>query len=412
MNTVKKGDQFEKIGIELIHKLICEQQILIDQKFIRQFSKKKYPCRSRNGMVEFDYVIEVWAPNAERCSLYYFIECKDYKSRVGVDKLKKFHNDIQEVTGANAKAIFITKSLLQEGAKSYADANGFMVIQANSVADYKIIFHKKNIKENDIPTLLGKINDVGILGLSKIIDKQICKVLEKFSLNTSYGIDIIRKSDIEALCNIELDKINPKILTDAKSINVSDLKEYLNKQYNIKIYYHNSNDLLGFYDIDKNIISLHVSVYNTKQELFILCHEFGHFKLHQNLIIDQFTYNNFNESEFNFKIGKNSLTNPRHWIEWQANYFSICMILPKTSIIALLLKNQIELGIKQGELFLDDQKFHYLNYQTILYNLSQYFNVTRPNIIYRLKELKHFKNNSNVKSAKEILEQMRMDSHI
>lgn len=412
MNTVLKGDKFEDIGIDLIHKLISEEEILINAKYIRPFKKKKYKCKSRDGNVEFDYVIEVWPPNAERYSVVYFIECKDYKNRVGVNQLKKFHNDIEEVSGANAKAILITKSLLQEGAKTYAEANGFMVIQANSVEDYKIVYHKGTLKKVEIPTLRGEITDIGILGLTKIIDEKIHRVFEEFTSEVSYNLDNLSKETIEQLCEEELNRINPKILTDAENLDINLLKSYLSKSYDIKINYHKDFDLLGFYDIETNTISLNVNLKNDKRELFVLCHEFGHYKLHQNLIIDQLTYNSFRESEYNFRIGKHSFSNPKHWIEWQANYFSANLILPKSTLLANLYKHQIRLDIRKGPLFLDDQIENYRNYQTILFRLSEYFNVTRPNILFQLKEINQFINKSNIKTAREIIEGMNIDFHI
>ncbi|MCT3845068.1 ImmA/IrrE family metallo-endopeptidase [Elizabethkingia anophelis] len=413
MSTTSKGDKFEDIGIELIHKLIEEEEILINAKYIRPFKKQKYKCKSRESFVQFDYVIEVWPPNADRYSVIYFIECKDHKTRVGVNQIKKFHNDIEEVSGANAKGIFITRSLLQEGAKTYAEANGFMVIQANSVEDYKIIYHKTGVKNSSIPTInQQQITDEGILGLTKIIDKQIYKAFTEFKEGISYNIDKINKDTIESICNSELRNINPRILSDAENLDVGVLKNYLKEKHQLKVTYHDNSNLLGYCNIENNLISLNQEIKGTKRELFILCHEFGHFKLHQNLLIDQFTYNNFQESEYNFKIGKHSLKNPKHWIEWQANYFAIGMILPKTSILAMLWKNQQRLGLNKGKLFLDDQKENYLNYQNVLFRLSEYFNVTRPNILYRLKELKHYENRSHLKSAREILEGMAIDLHI
>jgi len=412
MNTFLKGDKFEDIGIELIHKLIEEEQILINANYIRTFKKKKYKCKSREGFVEFDYVIEIWPPNAERYSVAYFIECKDYKNRVGVNQIKKFHNDIGEVSGANAKGIFISKSLLQEGARSYAEANGFMVIQANNIENYKIIYHKGSLKKVEISTLYGEITDPGILGLTKIIDKHIHEVFEEFKSKVSYNLENLSKEKIEEICETELNKINPKILAEAESLDIEILKSYLKKTYDISIIYHENDNLLGFYDIEENTISIDSKLKSTKRELFVLCHEFGHFKLHQNLIIDQLTYNTFRESEYNFRIGKHSLTNPKHWIEWQANYFSANLILPKVSLLANLYKHQNRLDIRKGPLYLDDQNENYKNYQTILFRLSEYFNVTRPNILYQLKEINQFENKSNLKSAREIIEGMNIDFHI
>lgn len=412
MNTTLKGDKFENLAINLLHKLIEEEELLINMKYIRPFKKKKYKSLSRDGYVEFDYVIEVWPPNAERYSVIYFIECKDYKNRVGVGQLKKFHNDIQEVSGANSKGILITRSLLQDGAKTYAEANGFMVVQANSVEDYKIIYHRTAIKDDSIPTLNGVIEDEGILGLTKIIDKQINKAFVEFKQGVSYNIDRLSKENIEKLCNAELQEINPRILTDAENLDINILRSHLQKKYDITVKYHNEGNLLGYCDIANNTISLHQNIQGTKRELFILCHEFGHYKLHQKLVIDQFTYNNFSESEYNFKMGRHSLENARHWIEWQANYFAISMILPKTSILAMLWQHQQRIGINTGKLYLDDQQDNYKNYQTLLYRLSEYFNVTRPNILHRLKEINHYENRSNLKSVREILEGMVMDQHI
>lgn len=412
MNTTSKGDKFEDLAVDLVHKLIEEEELLINLKYIRPYKKKKYKSKSRDGFVEFDYVIEVWTPNAERYSVIYFIECKDYKNRVGVSQLKKFHNDIQEVSGANAKGILITRSLLQDGARTYAEANGFMVVQANSVEDYKIIYHKTETKDNSIPTINCAIQDEGILGLTKIIDKQINKAFVEFKEGVSYNIDRISKEIIEELCIGILQEINPRILTDAENLDINALKNHLYEKYGITVQYHEDGNLLGYCDISNNTISLHQNIKGTKRELFILCHEFGHYKLHQKLIIDQFTYNNFTESEYNFKIGKHSLTNPKHWIEWQANYFAVCMILPKSSILAMLWQHQQRLGLNPGKLYLDDQKENLQNYQTLLYRLSEHFNVTRPNILYRLKEIQHYDNRSNLKNVREVLEGMVIDQHI
>lgn len=412
MNTTLKGNKFEDLAIDLVHKLIEEEELLINMKYIRPYKKQKYKCLSRDGYVEFDYVIEVWPPNAERYSVIYFIECKNYKTRVGIDKIKKFHNDIQEVSGTNAKGIFITRSLLQEGAKQYAETNGFMVVQANSLEDYKIIYHKTETKDNSIPTLTGTIEDEGVLGLTKIIDKQINKAFVEFKEGVSYNLDRISKEQIEKLCNAELYEINPRILTDAENLDINSLTSYLNKKYGIIVKYHEEGNLLGYCDIANKTISLHQNIKGTKRELFILCHEFGHFKLHQKLIIDQFTYNNFTESEYNFRIGKHSLENPKHWIEWQANYFAVSMILPTPSLLAMLWQHQQRIGINTGKLYLDDQHDNYKNYQTLLYRLSEHFNVTRPNILYRLKEINHYENRSKLKSVREILEGMVIDQHI
>ena len=91
-----------------------------------------------------------------------------------------------------------------------------------------------------------------------------------------------------------------------------------------------------------------------------LAHEIGHLVLHRKLIgkgkfisrqrpmVDTATQLRYREAADRSDLD---------WVEWQANEFSMCLILPRRYLQALVCAVQMELGITRnlGTIFLDDQ---------------------------------------------------------
>lgn len=408
MNTTKKGDILEDKSIGIIEKILDNGLLGIMKQYARVFTKKKYPSNIRgSGDVEFDLTIEIWPPNADQYSMIYFIECKNYKTRVSIDKVKKFYADIQETSGLNVKAIFITNTPLQSGAYEYASAKRMMVIEGESKDNFKITLYKRNIEEENIipilePTLNSELLDEGIKLMSKEIDKHILSCLIPSKSNIAYGIDLLSKSEIDKIACSELDYFNPSYLANAYGLTISDITTHLKKEYNVDVVHFKpkKNQYLGTCDIDKGVIGISKSIVNTPRESFVLCHEFGHFILHQKLSINQELLNSFSDSSYDFATGKNRLENPRHWIEWQANYFSASILLPKTSIIAKLWQYQNH----KGNLIINDGYDNQKNFRLLVNRLAMHFGVSKTSVIYRLKELKMITDNSRTKHISEIID--------
>jgi hypothetical protein len=144
INTTEIGDKFENKPLDIIRKVIEEEQLGLLSDYIKIFQKKEYPSTLRKKTIKFDLTIEVWPPGANRYVLLYIIECKDYEKRVPVCKIEDFHSKILQVAGVNVKGIFISNSPLQESGYNIAESVGMMVIQGESSDDYKIILHKKS----------------------------------------------------------------------------------------------------------------------------------------------------------------------------------------------------------------------------------------------------------------------------
>ncbi|MDD7887016.1 ImmA/IrrE family metallo-endopeptidase [Flavivirga sp. 57AJ16] len=410
MNNVKKGDVLEKKAIEIIHRLIDSKILYLDKEYIKIHSKKKYQSNIRKGKIEFDLSIEVWPPNADRYSMIYLLECKNYDKRVPMSEVKKFYDDIMETQGVNAKGIFISNSPLQKGAYEIAEVRRMMVIEGESKDDFKITLYRKNKPvENRIPimeeTVDSSLIDEGVKIFEKIIDAEILNCLAVSKSNVSYGIDLLTKKDISIIAKDELNKLNEYYLTHAEGLDANTIANYLKTEYGIEVTKFNpkGNNYLGTCNIEEKTIGLSKSIVGTPRELFVLCHEFGHFILHQKLSINQVLLDSFSDSVKNLATGKHSLENPNHWLEWQANYFSVSFLLPETSIAAMLWKSQLRRNLPKGNLYLDDQRSSQKHFNAIIAFLAYHFNVSKTSVIYRLEELQLITHNTSVKTVGELI---------
>jgi len=410
MNTVEKGDIFESKSLNIIKSLIEEEIIYLPKDHVQIFQKKKYYSPDRKKDIIFDLTIEVWPPGADRYFMIYIIECKDYSKRVPISKIEDFHSKIQQVSGVNVKGIFISNSPLQEAAYNFAESKRMMLIQGDTPENAKIVLYKKSktVEAYRIPFVLESLNEnlieEGVLITEKIIDKKFLNAFSEITPNISYNIDKLSKEDIEKIAEDELNLFNNKILENAEGIEIKELEKYLITNYNISITdLPRNSDLLGSCDIDKREISINSKIKNTQRHLFILCHEFGHFLLHQKLMIDQITYDSFLDSNYSFRTGKHQLDNPKHWIEWQANYFAACFILNKTSLLARIFECQNKLGLNKDAIVLTDSYNSRKSFYNILDRLVIRFNTSKTTLIYRMKELNFLKEKFVTKSVGELI---------
>lgn len=418
LNTTEIGDKFESKSLDIIKKVVEEEQLGHLADHLKIYQKKGYYSNIRKKNIKFDLTIEVWPPGANRYVLIYIIECKDYKKRVPVNKIEDFHDKIRQVSGVNVKGILITNSPLQKGGFNIAESVGMMVIQGESSDDYKIILHKTNRESgtDKIPLIKKTIDkelfDIGVEHIERLIDK---KIISAFKVNldetrVSYGIDRLSKEDIEKIANNQLDKINLKILSEAYSLCSKSLIEHLQNSYRIRfIEINTESGLLGSCDIKNNVIGINKSIKGTNRELFILGHELGHFLLHQKLSIGQTIYEAFEDSKYNFRTGKHDLKNPRHWIEWQANYFASSLVLPKAPFLARVYKCQDSLNRSRGMIYLDDQYENVKDFSELIKKLSYLFNVTKTSVIYKLKEMNLINDQSRMKSIGQIISEYKAE---
>jgi len=416
MNTVEKGNIFEEKAFEIIKKMI-EQGSLGIKDNIKIFRKKGYYSNTRKKDIKFDISIEVWPPGAKRFALIYFIECKNYGHSIPVDDIEVFYQQAEGVAEGCFKCVFIANNAFQEGLHNFAETKRIMLVRAEASGnDYEIILHKTNVTGSAIPKIIpdnkSVIEDLGIELLEKIIDKAIKSAFKPIDNGNPLfvAVSFLSKKDIDKIVKKELAIINPNILNNAVGLNVAKLEQYLKDNLEITVDTLSvSSPLLGSCDIKNKVIGIHPSLIGTKRHLFVLAHELGHYVLHKDLKMDQTSYDSFTDLEVNFRTNRYELTNAKHWIEWQANYFASALVLPDIALVAQLLKFQNVNNLSNGALYVDDQIENRRIYNRALERLSYLFDVTKTSIIYRLKDLNMLQDNTRLKSIGQLISEFNTD---
>ncbi len=392
MNTTRKGDLFEEKSFKLIEAALSKGTLGVMPEYARIFSKKGYYSYKRKSNIIFDIAIEVWPPGADRFSLVYFIECKDYSHRVPVDDIEEFSKKISQVSGINAKAIFITSASFQEGAYNIAESEGIMLISAQSETDYKILLYKIDRYGNERQSLEIKKREELVYSkdvtIETIIERAIYKAFTSdfTQENIKNSLGGMSKKDLDAFVEAEWAKIDPQYQSRPVSLTTEKLIQFLNREYGIAVNRLSSNtSVLGMCDAQGRKIKLNPALKGSDRCLFVLAHEFGHYILHRDLKITQDTYESFDDSEFNFRTNKYDLKNIKHWIEWQANYFASSLVMPRVAFIAIKIMHQKRNGWPQGKIFLDDQVVNRTIFFELIKKIAYSFSVSKTSVLCRLR---------------------------
>lgn len=408
MNTVKKGNAFEEKSYELIKNAINEDKLGISPKYSRVFRKKGYFSQLRGTDIIFDLSIEVWPPDAERFSILYLIECKDYSTKkVPVDDIEEFLQKVQQIAnhGYFIKAAFITNNSFQKGALNIANKCGLMLLEVNDDNKLSIKLHRAKRLSGDNELIYEKEFETFLLGV--------------FGLNKVEGLARYSRIDIQNITIDLLNEIDESILKLALPTSLEKVMDYFKTNYQLEFEFEdiivesNGKEILGYFDVVDNKIRIDKSVVNTERFAFLLAHEIGHFVLHRNLKIDQRVYDNFKDSEYDFMSNKYLLNNERTWIEWQANEFAANLILPNISFYARLIYIQAKLGIspsKQGHIYLDDQQVNQKDFRDIIKYLSEFFHTTPTTIISKLQTMELITFNRKIDSFESSLRNVLSDS--
>lgn len=416
VSTVEKGNRFEKRSLEIIRRAVDEGSLGITD-YIKILEKPSYYSDDRKSYITFDLSIEVWPPNAKRFVLVYLIECKDYSKPIPVDDLEEFYGKVLQVAEGCSKPVFIANNAFQRGAFNYAESKRMMLIRAEEGTDHQIILHKKsaNPGEFDLNYLSSTSDPKGIQLLCKNIDKALESAFKEASvpkiLELNHNLEYLTKKEISDRTEAILKEINPNVYKDGSPLFLSVLENYIKSLGIDLVVMPRSYEYLGNSDLFNKKISINTSLINTNAHLFVLAHELAHFVLHKNLVIDQKEYDFFPDPVLSFQTYKYAPFNPencdfshiKHWIEWQANHFAECLVLPWFAIKAKLWFYQEELGMQQGKLYLTNHDVNNDNAYKIIKKLARYYNCTPTAIIFRLKELDLFEEYTNVKSIREVI---------
>lgn len=405
MNTVKIGDEFEEKSYKIIQEALNKNEFGLMPKFCKVVRKPKYFAYRRKSEIVFDLSIEFTPPKADNPALIYLIECKNYSNPVPVNDISTFAEYMSQIEGVATKGIFITNNKLQKGALETLKSYGMMLIEVDE-DDYKIVLNRTDKLKNQEKEEFE-------------LDEKIRKTIENALLpKKAKGLKTLSAKQIEEIASNFLNEFDKSVLENAYCLDLEKLKSFLKERHglaieSVNIIDNKGNNLLGYFDAEKNKIYIDYSLLGTERYAFTLAHEIGHFVLHQNLRMNQTVYNNFKDSVHNIFSQKSELKNDRNWIEWQANCFASAILMPHTSLVARLIEIQNKMGISrnQGTIYVDKQEQNQRDFYTYIDYLSDHFQTSKLSLEYRLKSLGILRHPKDVKpNYVEEQERIRQES--
>ncbi len=382
MNTVKKGNKFEKKCRNLILTAIKDEKFAFPLEYAKVIQKAKYYSKTREKEIIFDLAIEIWPPESKNYSLLYIIECKSYSTKkVPIGDLNKLAFDVNDIAQLNGKAVFITDSSYTTTELTVAKNLGMMLIEVDNKDSLTILLHKKNKSKKE------KSNKTQI----KQFENFIKNVFNPLKIR---GLRKLSSNKIEEIAISFLRNFKPSIISNYEKYELQELIDYIDERHSIKTIFKDlslvksKEGVIASYNKKNQTIFLDDSLKNTKRLGFVLAHEVGHSILHSEVMINNELYNEFSDSEYDFVSDRHLLTNYKHWIEWQANKFAACLLIPSSNLKVHLVLKQMQLGIsKYGHIYLDKQPINQKDFRQIIDYLTVQFNASRTSIEYRLREL-------------------------
>lgn len=212
------------------------------------------------------------------------------------------------------------------------------------------------------------------------------------------GVPILAADSIELKVEEVISHFNKNILDKPQRTPLLEFIEELNTRFNLLRDYSKNlgttkygNVILGKTQLKPIGLYVDVSLFNDPRFNFVLGHELGHVVLHRTVDIKRTGYEQQEliDTEKDLVTGKKNLRTPREWLEWQANYFSSAILMPRFSVRAAVIAKQKEMGIKRnlGYIILDAKTYSINDYMKVKTHLGFVYEVNATNIECRLKEL-------------------------
>ena len=191
--------------------------------------------------------------------------------------------------------------------------------------------------------------------------------------------EFLSRTNIEERVSHMLDYVLPNRGNDTAPPDLQKVVDVLDAQYGVHFSFSDElgdlptgERILGMFSVDP--LTIRVTSYLPLWSSWFrrtLAHELGHLVLHRRMIgkgkyisrkkplVDTTRLLKYRETAELSDLG---------WVEWQANEFSMCLILPRRYLQMLVCAVQMDLGIRRnlGTMYLDDQQCNKQDCQIIV----------------------------------------------
>jgi Zn-dependent peptidase ImmA (M78 family) len=424
MNTTEKGNYLEGKVFELIGEEISNDRFFVKKDNCRLYLKQGYYSKDREKDIIFDISIEVFLPGQNSYSLLILIECKNYNHSVPVSDIEEFYAKIQQVAGANGKGIVTSTNSFQERAFKFSESKGIGLLRYYDRSGLKWVLSRSPSSLISPSYAINELNNayqgLNVESFKSVYYDCYCYIDEQYTNSLNLFISCLVKSrseksfnkslarienptnsnsqivkyrenlEIEAVCCTVLNSINYK----EGEVPVNLICKWLHKEKNLKLTINESSNsgvgegVLGQITFDPlEIFIFSDSEDNEARQKFTLVHELGHYFLgHSKYMSGENCKENDIDVENPLDVGIKDIMR----MEWQANYFASCLLLPIAPFVSdfLSLVAEFELSDKGfGVLYLDNQKCNLDSYYKITDELKRRYKVSRSVLRIRLKKL-------------------------
>lgn len=420
MDTIKKGDKLEDQAFDVFESQITDDCFFVKREYCKIFRKKGYYSNDRGKDIIFDISVEITIPGQERFSLLFLIECKNYSHSVPVDDVEEFFAKIQQVSGANVKGIVVSTNTFQDGTFNFARSKGIgllryfskdnlewvltrspssMASAAHANSECSNAYHALHDENYDSRyfDFYGYVNDT-----YTVSSNQFFSSLARNSANTDIleSLANIEQAVQESRLSVpymerhEIEKISFSILSNVQYQSgpapLDVICNLLKDQSGliVKRNFQLRKGILGQISFEPDIISIDdLQASKTEQTRFTLAHELGHFVLkHNRFMVRESCHEEDIDTD---SSGTANLKDVRR-MEWQANYFASCLLLPKEQFEREFFRQAAihELSDRgYGLLYLDNQRCNIDTFLKISTPLMKKFEASRSVVKLRLLKL-------------------------
>jgi Zn-dependent peptidase ImmA (M78 family) len=411
-SSVSKGDFLEEKVFDTFRREIEEDRFLVRMEQCKIHRKKGYYSKDRQSEIIFDVSIEAYYPDATEYSLVFLIECKNYENSVEVGEIEQFNAKVEQVAAANAKAIFVTTSSFQSGARKYAKSKGIGLIRYVDPHELKwelrrspsaITSSTSNIFAHEIENVLSVESYKGRL-FDFVFDSRVRSTNSLWDFFEDLLQDL--ENDDEQLSTIlnrrsKLDSLFPYI-THEQIEDVSqqilglcgytgaaiDLNKISAQIPNLKVIENDSSNekILGTASFDPPEIILYQDE-ETNRRRFTYAHELSHFLLNHGKFMRR---DSCEESDVSALKGSSILPEEIQRMEYQANLMASCLLMPRQSFIRSFMRIARNLDIQDrgfGYIYYDQQPCNVKDYMLVTSSLMKLFEVSRTSVRIRLETL-------------------------
>lgn len=419
MSSKKIGDEFEMRSLALVTELVKNGDLLVLPDRCKIYRQKGYYSKDREKNIVFDISIEVFVPGAKTHSLLILIECKKYKRAVRVDEVEEFFSKVQQVGAAKSKAIVISSNSFQSGAFNFASSKGIGLLRYFDDAPYKWCLYRSPStlrqtarKENHSHDVLRGLleesyesRNFDVFGYANGVATNSAR--EFFSgLAREIGSTKLRKIRtvsaprrlVDFMSSDEIESLSQRVLNDSgqasSPINLEKIiaAETITSGLNFKRVPADAdasaNGTLGRIEFSPLTITIfdHPDT-ALGRERFTLAHELGHHFLQHGRYMRS---ENHEQRDGPYEESSRPALRDIERMEWQANYFASCLLLPRDLLEKDLHRLADKYKIKNrgfGFLYLDGQMCNIANYSRLTSDVMQQYGVSRGAIRLRLISL-------------------------